>query len=151
MVNAPIATINPPTAAINATSTSIPTNAPVPVTPTLLKIRQAADNANNIIDNEAAISNVGPTFIFASTPIIAANPAVTNVITPNVTYALGDTVPHLLMMIIADDKESNRIDNAAAEPSTESTGNCDNNAITPANIVIAPVMINNVLVAFFAK
>ena len=151
MVNAPIATINPPTDPINVMSAPIPTNAPVPIIPTLLKIRQAVDNANNMIDNDAAISNVGPTFIFASTPIIAANPAVTNVITPNVTYALGDTVPHLLMMIIADDKDSNKRDNPTAEPSTESTGNCANNAIIPPNMVIAPVMINNVLVAFFTK
>ena len=104
-----------------------------------------------MIDNDAAISNVGPTFIFARTPMITANPAVTNVITPNVIYALGEIVPHLLIISIADDKDSNKRDNPTAEPSTESTGNCANNAIIPPNMVIAPVMINTVLVAFFTK
>ena len=114
--NFPIAYIRPPIAIIRADNERTPINAAGPPKPTTVNIKHAAESDKSNKDSDLAMPIVDSTGRSLSKYNMPANAAITNVITPTVTNAIGDTPPIYLRASIEPVKAiSNNVKPDAAD------------------------------------
>ena len=150
VANAPIAVARIIIVPMTATNPIAPAEAIEATELAAASIKHDVDNDSNSIDNDAAISNVGPKFNDIKIPNIIANIATI----PDIANAAGKALFALLptTLRISHDvaKDKRRADNEPAAASVDVGSANESAAIIPANIPIMAAKLSNNGTAFFA-